>query len=368
MNDLRFTKVVVAIPWYSEHDAMSNDAYWQQQYLKDQGSLTYLYAEGFSPNLRKRLISFSELESHIADPQALLIYHHGVYWVQGEEILKRAKCVISMKYHNITPASFYRGYDAASTFATEKGREQTGRILAMNRIALYMGASQYNIEDLRSYGFPLSDTAAIAPFTQTRDFDEVEPDPAITRILKDSARKNLLFVGRVVPNKGHAHLLKVVDRYISFYGADVCLHIIGGLAMGEDVYFIELENILADLRLADNVKFHQKVGLPGLKAFYQNCDVFLLLSEHEGFCVPILESQHMGLPIVALDRAAIKETLGPGQLIYDELDYDFFACAVRHVASNDALRQDLKASGYTNAEKYRPEILLKKTLDCLRAV
>lgn len=367
MGDIRFPKVVIALPWYSEHDAISNDAYWQKKYLSERGVDCYLYAEGYADKLRSQLISFDECQRLLKDPSNLLIYHHGVYWVQGEQIFNSTEAKICLKYHNITPPEFYRNYDSISTYATEMGRQQTGRFLQSQKIWLCTAASHYNIRDLESYGCPLPRTDVVAPFTQISDFDFVEADPSIVRSIRANGRRNLLFVGRVVPNKGHMHLLKVLERYMCFYGSAVHLNIIGGMSLGEDRYFIELEHLIESLCLSKNVTFHQKVGLSGLKAFYQNSDAFLLMSEHEGFCVPILESQHLGLPLIALDRAAVKETLGSGQLVMQDLDYDFFACAVHHVVTNKELKADLCQNGFSNCDRFRPEVLLQKTIACLSA-
>lgn len=367
-NSKKFEEVLIVVPWYSEHDAISNDAYWQQQYLLSKGIKCHLYAEGYSTNLKHRLITYNECQRLISEPRNLLIYHHGVYWIQGESIFNQARCSLCIKYHNITPPEFYRPYDRISTYATEMGRDQTARFLKSGKIWLCMADSAYNIDDLRAYSLLMPHSEVVAPFTHITDFDSVEADNVIAQELRSGRNKNLLFVGRVVPNKGHSHLLHVLTRYIDFYGADIRLNIIGAVSLSEDLYFVELENLISSLSLGRNVAFHQKIGLKGLKAFYENSDVFLLMSEHEGFCVPILESQYMGLPIVALDRAAVGETLGENQILSKDLDYDFFACAIRHVTDNTSVRESLRDQGFLNYERFKPDAILKKTLECLTSL
>lgn len=365
MTSISFRKIAVAVPWYSEHDAVSNDAYFQQLFFHSLGVTAILYAEGTSPHLQSRLTSFEDFMKIVRDPSALLIYHHGVYWAQGESILREAKCTIHMKYHNITPPEFFRGYDRNSTYATELGRAQTQRLIEMGKISLYVGDSQYNIDDLRSYGLN-DESAIVAPFTQIQDFDEVEADPLVEQEMTAEGKKNVLFVGRVVPNKGHSHLFKTLDRYIDFYGTGICLHLVGGFALSENTYFIELENIINRSKLGPFVRFHQKINSAKLKAFYQFSDAFLLMSEHEGFCVPILEAQYLDLPIVALNRAAVGETLGPEQLIYPEPDYDFFASALQRVFTHTDLRKSVIEHGRTNYMRFRPEALQEQTLALLQ--
>lgn len=365
MTSISFRKIAVAVPWYSEHDAVSNDAYFQHLFFRSLGFTSILYAEGTSPHLQGRLTGFEEFMNMVRDPSALLIYHHGVYWAQGEAILREAKCTIHLKYHNITPPDFFRGYDRNSTYATELGRAQTQRILEMNKVSLFVGDSQYNIDDLLSYGLRIR-SAIVAPFTQIQDFDEVEADPDIKQEMKAGGKKNVLFVGRVVPNKGHVHLFRTLNRFIDFYGTNICLHLVGGFALAENTYFIELENIINQSKLGPFIKFHQKINSAKLKAFYQYSDAFLLMSEHEGFCVPILEAQYLDLPIVALNRTAVGETLGPQQIIYPETDYDFFASALQRVFTHTELRKSVIENGRLNYLRFRPEALQQQTLALLQ--
>ncbi len=355
---LPFAKILIVLPWYSEHDAISNDAAWQARLLKGKGFDAFLYAEGSSPKLASEMISIEEMKHLAAEPRTLLIYHHGVYWILGAQILKEARCVTVMKYHNITPPEFYRPYDRIATFATEAGRTQTGDFLEKKQFHAIICDSYYNLNDLRTYGFELPQSFVVPPFTQLSDFDRITSDEAIKTKLEQNGRLNLLFVGRIVPNKGILSIIEVMRKYIRFYGAAIEINIIGGLGLSEETYFREIEDKINSYQLDQHIHFLKKVEFAQIKAYFEYSAAFLLMSEHEGFCVPILESQYLGLPILALGLAAVPETIGENQLVLDDKNPAAFAVALHRLKTDKTLRQQCIEAGYKNYQRFEPEVLL----------
>src|SRR5690606_6245984 len=118
-----------------------------------------------------------------------------------------------IKYHNITPHSFYERYDGPSTYACREGRKQTEEIAQLAKIERFIGASRYNAQELLELGVPESKISVIAPLHKTHDFDKLEPNAILRNELSDG-KINVLFVGRVVPNKGHKHLIETINRYV----------------------------------------------------------------------------------------------------------------------------------------------------------
>lgn len=366
MSVLPFSAIVIAVPWLSEHDAIGNDAFWQHSLLAAEGNKVFIYADGASENLRYRLISWNEAIEIVANPNALIIYHHGVFWQQGENLIRRARCRRLLKYHNITPPEFFRPYDAASTSGTERGRDQTSRFLSQGRFDYVLADSLFNIKDLENYGLSMPPSSIAAPFSQIQEFNKVRSDPVVLHQFKNqSDTLHILFVGRVVPNKGHLHLIEVLYHYIEFFGSKVKLHVVGSISLLEHHYFEEIEKKIGERQIAKQIIFHQQCSLSAIKALFQSADAFLLMSEHEGFCVPILECQHLELPIVALDRAAVSETLGPSQLLFEDLNYDAFAVALSRVHKDDALKKQLVAQGQENLKRFRPEVIMQTTRESL---
>ena len=178
----------------------------------------------------------------------------------------------------------------------------------------------------------------------------------------NSSRKNILFVGRIAPNKGHYHLIRTLRRYIHNYGINVRLHLVGEVNPALGKYYKFLENEIEKNSLSDFVKFHQKVDSQTLYTFYKYSTVLLILSEHEGFCVPIIEAQHFRLPIVAWNQCAVGETLGDGQLLFENCDYDTFAIAINRLVTDMNLKKKLIQNGLENLKQYENSKTIKKTL------
>ena len=172
---------------------------------------------------------------------------------------------------------------------------------------------------------------------------------------------NILFVGRLVAQKGIHHLLHTLDHYIGAYGDQVRLHLVGQIFHNKN-FVKELEELTEKLRLSSYIKIHGKTSFDALATLYRLCDVFLIMSEHEGFCVPIVEAQFHGLPIVALDRGAVGETLGKGQIALSQVDYGLFATAIHRVKNDPTLKENLRKAGHHNLQRFRLKTLNEQFL------
>lgn len=355
--------IIIVTPSLIPHDAVSNDVLQQRALLIAQGKPVVAYAELCHPSLTNLIATLDDVNKLVQMKNAVLIYHHSVHWVIGEEIILRSKCKVLMKYHNITPPEFFPN-EPTLRAATSNGRLQTAKLISSQKFTKYIGDSQYNTNELIEAGAAVEDTAVIPPFHCVHDFDHTPLNMKLLKSLEDGKR-HVLFVGRVVSNKGHRHLIKTISRYIDFYGSAIKLHIIGGLLNGDFSYLKELEDLVSDTGTADAIDFHDKINFSDLHTYYHGCHAFLLMSEHEGFCVPILEAQYHKLPIVALARGAVAETMGAKQIVFDEVDYDNFAVALHKVLTDQALRKSLQEVGYENFLKYESPKILDKTIEAL---
>ncbi|NIR26507.1 MAG: glycosyltransferase, partial [Gammaproteobacteria bacterium] len=124
--------------------------------------------------------------------------------------------------------------------------------------------------------------------------------PELGQRLSDG-KTNVLFVGRVSPNKGHVHLMNTVLYYRMLFDDNIRLVIAGHVSPHLTKYYAHLLRMARSLGISKNVEFWGKVTTRQLASLYRESDAYLLLSEHEGFCVPILEAQSQGLPVIAYD-------------------------------------------------------------------
>lgn len=327
----------------TKHDAIGNDITHMYQILGRKHEV-FVYCSYLLNNKTKR-IDREALLGLSSDENNLLIYHHSNYWEEGEEILNRASAKVIIKYHCITPPSFFKVYSDDYYLACKNGRKQTLRLYEKHNDALWMGDSYHNLVDARICGYP--NTVVVPPFNNLEQWKDVIPDEAILKSLMESPCVNLLFVGRVAPNKGHRHLIKIVRDYVSHYGADIVIYIVGKEDGKLCIYNKELEELIVGYGLEDRVVWVREVNDSILLSYYLGCDFYLNCSEHEGFCVPIVEAQSLCLPVIANRASAIPETIGKEQLILND-DVSEYSAAIHILSENDSYRDYLVKMGREN--------------------
>lgn len=358
-------KITIITPSLEPHDAISIDVLEQRKHLLGVKYQVEIFSEFCHDSIRPLLATKEHVIQCLLEPDNLLIYHHSIYWELGEKIFQLALCSIIMKFHNISPSFFFEGFDPLIFRVTQQGRKQTARLINSGKIKWFVGDSQYNVDELIHCGVNKKQCSVIPPFNLLQDFENTTPATKIEKTLKEFDYVNLLFVGRIVPNKGHLHLIRTLNSYVNFYGTNVRLHLVGEINPRLGKYYQLLENEINKYKLGELIIIHQKVDLKTLHTLYQSADVFLLLSEHEGFCVPILEAQYHHLPIIAWDQCAVGETLGKGGLLFQDCDYDAFAVAIHRLTSDKELKHHLIQNGIKNLKQYHKSIILKKTLTTL---
>ena len=175
-----------------------------------------------------------------------------------------------------------------------------------------------------------------------------------------------MFVGRLAPNKAQHDIVKALAAYRQFHDAGARLVLVGGGT--DEPYGRALRRFVHALGLDDAVTFAGAASAEQLVAHYEAADVFVVCSEHEGFCVPLLEAWHFGLPVVAYAAAAVPETLGDAGILLGVKDACTIAAAVHHVVTDDALRLHLVAAGTARLRAFDPARVGPQYVDTVTAV
>lgn len=266
----------------------------------------------------------------------VLIYHLST----GTELngmIRKLSCRKICVYHNITPAEFFTQYDTTSERNCETGIKE---VTALKDTFDYcLADSEFNRSDLIKYGFkcPIDVLPILVPFS---DYDK-KPSRAVMKKYDDDIT-NIIFVGRVVPNKKQEDVIAAFSAYKKNYNEKSRLFIVGGY--GPRVYKQRLGDYVGALELSDDVVFTGPIPFDHVIAYYRLADVFLCMSEHEGFCVPLLEAMHFDVPIIAYDATAVPETLsGSGALINDK-DPLLVAGIIDKIVSDKDLRDSIICS------------------------
>jgi glycosyltransferase involved in cell wall biosynthesis len=328
------------------HDAIGNDIAQMYGQLKD-GYDPFVYCDHLNIKSLRR-IDKDLLATIIGDKSNLVIYHHSQLWEEGEEIIKMSAARVIFKYHNITPEHFFEGYDREAYLKCKRGREQTRRMIASHPGALWMGDSLFNLQDLEMVS--PKQKVVVPPFSAVSQWRYVVPDEIKLKALLESPDVNLLFVGRVTPNKGHKFMFRVIRDYIDHYGPHIQLNIIGKNNGNHDPYCKELQTIIRRLNLKKNVQLIGEADERVMLAYYLGSDYFLCGSEHEGFCIPLIEAQYCHLPVIARKTSAIAETLGPDQLLLTE-DTREYSSTIKVLSGNRVYEDYLVNRGYANYER-----------------
>ncbi len=251
-------------------------------------------------------------------------------------------------HHNITPPEFFAGWDAELERICRLGREQLEGLLGHVKLAL--ADSEFNRRELEAAGF--ARTGVLPIYLDFARYARA-PNPVLGRLL-DDGRHNLLFVGRVAPNKRHDDLIRLLSYWRSYIGPDVRLLLPGKLP-GRGRYFEALQALAYEQGFGpDEVVFLGHVAHDELLACYRAADVFVSMSEHEGFGVPRVASMLLDLPVLAYRCTAIGDTLGAAGVQFAEKRLGEVAELAHALATEPGLRQSVLAGQQRRVLAFAP--------------
>jgi glycosyltransferase involved in cell wall biosynthesis len=291
----------------------------------------------------------------------VLVYQMAIGSVVADFLLGRRERLV-VNHHNLTPLRYFDGWDPVAAGGVVWGRHQL-RALA-ERAVLGIAVSAYNEHDLVEAGFR---ETTVAPFLVDPGFATQPPDDAVVTRLRSARERggtDWLFVGRIAPNKAQHDLIKALAVYRRRHDPGARLHLVGG---GVDTTYGRTLRRFADaLGLSDAVALPGAVDPAALAAYYTCTDVFVSTSEHEGFCVPLVEAMHHDLPVVAHAAAAIPETLADAGLLLDVKDPYTVATAVSRVLGDERVRAHLVARGRARREQFALDRTGPRFIEALR--
>ena len=294
----------------------------------------------------------SAARAFLQQDRALAIYHGGAGWNEGFEMVRATAHAIVLRDHNITPPSFFDDVSEEFVAASRRGEEQRRALLRDRRMVRALPASPRNADDLRRAGAEPSLLRVVPPFHQAERLVACEPDRDALRAWQ--IRPAVSFVGRVAPNKGHLRLLAVARAYRELYRAPLPLRLVGSADPRHDAWLRRVQAAQSTLPEPGWVEWTGPLDPTELAAAYLTTTVFLSCSEHEGFCVPLVEAASFGVPLLALREPGVAETVGEGGLLLSpDEGPDVIAAALHRILTDDPLREQLAAAARTHvAERF----------------
>jgi len=304
--------------------------------LVDRGFTVRVFADGGDPAL-----GFESLLAARAFLRqgAAAIFHQGTQWDTGFEVFLRARGVRIVRDHNVTPPEFFAGVSEDFARASRVGIAQRERLAREPGIAL-IAASETNARELVALGADPARVAVVPPFNQADELAQTEPDEIALRRWS-ALPADVLFVGRLAPNKGHRRLLRVAAAYAELFGRALRVRLVGMHDRRWADWLAVLARDRARLGLEGTIESLGTLSAAELKAAYLTSRVLLCCSEHEGFCVPLVEAARLGVPVVATAQPAVAETLGREALVLHEASDDVVATAIHRVLRDETLREAL---------------------------
>jgi L-malate glycosyltransferase len=325
LNPRRVHQLVAAL---SYGDAIGNEALAIQGHLRRAGFESDIFAEGVHPrmaHLARPLWEYADVSS----PETVCLFHFSIGSAAGRMIYHAPDRLVSV-YHNITPADWFLGFHPHLAGLCHHGRRELAAFAP--RTELGLADSEFNRRELEAAGYRRT---AVLPIVLDLDGYRRPVSPVAHR-LYDDGRVNVLFVGRIIPNKRIEDLVGVFALYQRHVEPRSRLLLVGDYR-GHERYYDRLQERVRRLG-ADEVVFTGHVDDDDLRAYYAAGDVFLCLSEHEGYCVPLLEAMAFGLPVIAYDAGAVAETLRGGGILLQEKRPEVVAELVGRVVQDEALR------------------------------
>jgi glycosyltransferase involved in cell wall biosynthesis len=337
------------LPTFAPHDAIGNHTLQMRRVLREAGYKSDIWAEHIVPSLSREAKPYLD-DHHGLTEDRVLIYHTSTNSPMAEWIRRRAQGgeAVMSDYHNITPAMYFTRWEPAIASAIDEARRELSMLAA--HIPFSFADSGYNAAELIECGY---NEAVVCPLLVDLDEYHRPPDRATLdrlRRRRDRSGAQWLFVGRVAPNKCQHDVIGAFAVYRRAFDPGARLTLVGGATSPH--YLRALERMVVELELGDSVEIVGGLGGAELLAHWAVADVFVCLSEHEGFCVPVLEAMELGVPVVAYAAAAIPETLSGTGVLLDDKDPLSVAEAVDRVVRPGPAREHLVRAGRDRAAAF----------------
>jgi glycosyltransferase involved in cell wall biosynthesis len=313
----------------SHGDAIGNETLAIQDQLHALGFASDIFCEGVHPRVAHLVRPLWEYYD-VSSPETVCLFHFSIGSAASPLIFHSSDRLVLI-YHNITPPEWFVGYHRLLTQLCHRGRRELAAFAPRTTLAL--GDSEFNRRELVEAGFAQT---GVLPIVQ--DLTKLDgPRSPVVRRSYDDGRVNILFVGRIIPNKRIDDLIRVFALYQRHVEPRSRLLLVGD-HRGQEVYFDRLHELIEGLRV-EEVVFAGHVEHDELLACYDVADVFLCLSEHEGYCVPLVEAMYLGLPVIAYDAGAVRDTLRGGGLLLTEKRLEVVVELIERLVKDLSFRQ-----------------------------
>lgn len=340
---------------FNPDDAQGHMALFLRDIFSRWGYKSAIFAGEYAPGANIKARTTDEILKN-DNPHDFLLYHASINSNIGEIFCHSNKKQVLI-YHNITPARYFYNFDLFTYLECRKGRRDLSRFIPTCDLAL--ADSTFNKNELQSLGFP---RVELLPFPFDRSRLDGPTDNAIMQKYNNTGQPNILFVGRIAPNKRQEDILSVFYFLQAIYQPEANLILVGPEHIPNYANFLKEKIRRLGLK---NVVITGQVTAKELRAYYRSADIFLCLSEHEGYCVPLMESLYYHIPVIAYAAGAVPETLDGSGILIDRKDPPRIAALINRILLDSELRGKIirgQNQRLKKAVNYNYEEVLKSKL------
>jgi glycosyltransferase involved in cell wall biosynthesis len=327
-------------------DGVSQGVLFIAKQLEALGLTATICAEEIAPDVHQRVSYPSAVNPQAED---VLLYHHSVGISEALcQWIKDFPGKRFMIYHNITPASFFPE-GSPHHYACTLGRAQLAKW--QHLFLACLADSDYNRRELDDLGYVNTFTLPLL-----FDLEQWQQRAQQSAPPRAHAAFTILFVGRIAPNKCQHQLIELLPYLQQRTTIPLHLNLVGGVSTPE--YQAYLEQCISQLGLSDVVTIHGKVHQDLLHQCYAQADMFISLSEHEGFCIPLIEAMVYDLPVAAYSYSAIASTLAGAGVPLFAKHYETLADAIVPLIQQPWKRYHCVQGQRQRLNKLKPQQLL----------
>lgn len=359
LNANRAPRIIQLVSSLNFGDAVGNDALAIKHMLEGAGYATAIFTFAVHPKIKEENVYNIDLLPELTEDD-IIIYHYASE--DGfQKLIEETAAKVVLRYHNVTPPEFFHGYDEKAETITRKGLAQ---IKSMRDAIDYgMVDSEQNKKDLEQMGYecPISVVSILIPF---KDYEQ-QPDLDVVNGYSDG-NTNIVFVGRIVPNKKFEDVIACFAAYKKKYDPAARLFLVGNY-QETDAYYQHLQEYIKECGV-ENVIFPGHIAFRTILAYYKIADLFLCMSEHEGFCVPLVEAMFFETPIVAYASTAIPGTLGGSGVLVESKEPERVAEKIHQVIEDEQYKNEIVKEQKKRLQDFSYENIKEQILDELKKV
>lgn len=347
---IEIEKVIQLVPAFHYGDAIGESIRNLATWLSAEGIKNEIYSLEVDAELSSEAFIYPH-QIPLTNGRTVIMLHYALPSIL-DGIYKSLAGRKVLVYHNITPYEYFLPWSPELAFLTKAGREQIIGLRDCTELAI--ADSEYNRKELEEFGFKSTE---VCPIWVPIDKLKKSVNSMLVQLLK--GKRVFLFVGRVVPNKKIEDIIKIIYWYRENIEANSILVVVGKYGSVPRYYYWLREYGRALNYSEGELLFTGHISYEDLAAYYSVAAAFISMSEHEGFCVPLVESMYFGLPVIAYASAAVGEILGDAGILVYTKRFEYIAELLYELNTDIELRNRVIEVGRKRIDHFRDENMFK---------